>query len=78
MAATWVSKIGCGMSCAWFQMISRSCRAAWNTFTTRSFAISCEEGLERDAGAQGIDQRLVLGAGELDQAQPAASRSARE
>ena len=29
-----------------------------------------EEGLEGDAGVQGIDQRLVLGAGELDEAQP--------
>ena len=29
-----------------------------------------EERLQRDAGVQGVDQRLVLRAGELDEAQP--------
>ncbi|MGY4337028.1 hypothetical protein ACVWW3_001934 [Bradyrhizobium sp. LM2.9] len=45
MAATWVSNTGCGMMLAWCQMISMSWRAAWNTFSTPSLAISSKNGL---------------------------------
>jgi hypothetical protein len=55
MAATWVSKIGCGMVPAWCQTISMSWRAAWNTFSTFSFGHQLEERLEVDAFGQRID-----------------------
>ena len=44
MAATWVSKIGCGIFFAMFQTISMSWRAAWNTLTTFSLVISANKG----------------------------------
>ena len=51
MAATWVSKIGCGTMLARCQTISMSCRAAWNTLSTFSFAISSKNGLRSMPGA---------------------------
>ena len=51
MAATWVSKIGCGMMLARCQTISMSWRAAWNTLSTFSFAISSKNGARSMPGA---------------------------
>ena len=51
MAATWVSKIGCGIFLAMCQTISMSWRAAWNTLTTFSSVISAKNGARSMPGA---------------------------
>ena len=51
MAATWVSKIGCGILPAMFQTISMSWRAAWKTLTTASLAKSSKNGVRSMPGA---------------------------
>jgi hypothetical protein len=51
MAATWVSKMGCGINLAWCQTISMSWRAAWNTLSTFSLAISAKNGVRSSPGA---------------------------
>ncbi len=51
MAATWVSKIGCGIFRAMFQKISMSWRAAWNTLTTLSWVSSANKGARSMPGA---------------------------
>jgi hypothetical protein len=65
MAATCVSKIGCGTVPAWCQTISISCRAAWNTFSGHQV----EERFQVDACREGVDHGRFLRAGHLDHAE---------
>ena len=69
MAATWVSKIGCGIFLAMCQTISMSWRAAWNTLTTFSSVIRVEERREIDAGRQRVDHDGLVGLGHLRHAE---------
>ena len=69
MAATWVSKIGCGILPAMFQTISMSWRAAWNTLQTFSSAISVEERREIDARRERIDDHRLVRARHLRDAE---------
>src|ERR1700729_2548347 len=61
MAATWVSKIGCGTMLARCQMISMSWRAAWKTFSTFSLPISSNDGFLRACQLHDAEQRIVGG-----------------
>ena len=61
MAATWVSKIGCGTMFGRCQTISMSWRAAWNTFSTFSLAISSKNGLQVDALGERVDHDRFVG-----------------
>ena len=58
-----------GMVPASCQQISMSWRAAWNTLTTRSSAISAKNGRQIDLRRQGIDDHSLLGAGHLRDAE---------
>ena len=69
MAATWVSKIGCGMRFAMCQTISMSWRAAWKTLSTCSLAIRSKNGCQVEARRQGVDDDGFIGAGDLRDAE---------
>ena len=69
MAATWVSKIGCGIFFAMFQTISMSWRAAWNTLTTLLVGHQGEQRRKIDAGRQRVDHDGLVGRGHLRHAE---------
>ena len=77
MAATWVSKIGCGISPPRCQTISMSWRAAWKTLITLLVGHQLEERREVDARRQRIDDDGLVRAGHLDDAELRPDRSSR-